>query len=405
MDQQQPILLDPAGQDLVAEAARLRDLGPAVRVVLPAGISAWYITRHDQLVELLTDDRVSKDPRQHWPEWIDGEHRGTWAEMWVGVDNMLNAYGGDHRALRKFLAPAFTTRRAAAMKPRVEAIVQGHLDTLANSGNRTLDLLALFSYPVPRDVICDLYGLTQDERLYLAPLLDQVFSTTLTKKETEQTLAAVYAALGDLVARKRHTPGDDMTSILIAGLPDGSTLNETQLLATLRLVLTAGYETTVHLISNAVHALLTHPDQLALIRSGQRSWNDVIEETLRWAPSVANLPLRYAVEDITLDDGTLIRKGDAILSGYLAAGHDPAHHGDTAGEFDITRATTDHLAFGYGVHRCIGAPLARLEAATALPALFERFPDLTLANASPPQSESFISNGPTELLVDLAPSA
>lgn len=348
---------------------------------------------------------MSKDPRQHWTEWIDGEHRGTWAEMWVGVDNMLNAYGGDHRALRKYLAPAFTTRRTAAMKPRVEAIVQRHLDTLANSGNRTVDLLALFAYPVPLDVICDLYGLTQEERLYLAPLLDRVFSTALTKEETEQTLAAVYAALGELVARKRDTPGDDMTSILIAGLPDGSTLNETQLVATLRLILTAGYETTVHLVSNAVHALLTHPDQLALIRSGQRSWNDVIEETLRWAPSVANLPLRYAVEDITLDDGTVIPKGEAILAGYLAAGHDPAHHGDRAGEFDITRAATDHLAFGYGVHRCIGAPLARLEAATALPALFNRFPDLTLADASPPPSPSFISNGPTELLVQLTPAA
>jgi len=206
----------------------------------------------------------------------------------------------------------------------------------------------------------------------------------------------MYAILTDLVAARRATPGDDLTTALIAAQSesDGARLDETELIDTLVLFVSAGHETTVNLLDQAITALLTHPDQLALVRAGRVGWPDAIEETLRWQAPVAHLPLRYAVEDIDVD-GVVIRQGEAILAGYAAAGRDPALHGEDADEFDVTRADKSHIAFGYGVHYCLGAPLARLEATIALPALFDRFPTMTFAVA--PQDlahlDSFISNG------------
>lgn len=167
-------------------------------------------------------------------------------------------------------------------------------------------------------------------------------------------------------------------------------------------VIAAGHETTVNLLDHAISALLTHPDQLDLVRAGDNSWDDVIEETLRWQAPVANLPLRYAIADIEVD-GILIRAGDAILAGHAGAGRDPDHHADPE-RFDIRRPNKEHLAFGHGVHYCLGAQLARLEAEVALPALFDRFPGLALAiepEALRPV-ESFISNGHRSLPVRLS---
>jgi cytochrome P450 len=166
-------------------------------------------------------------------------------------------------------------------------------------------------------------------------------------------------------------------------------------------MLSAGHETTVNLLDHAITALLTHPDQLALVRSGQRPWHDLVEEALRWQAPVPYLPLRYAVEDIDVD-GVRIPRGDAILAAYAAAGRDPALYGDTADRFDLTRTVKQHLAFGHGVHHCLGAPLARLEAEVALPALFDRFPNLALAG-EPAPLRTFLSNGHIALPVRRGP--
>jgi cytochrome P450 len=213
----------------------------------------------------------------------------------------------------------------------------------------------------------------------------------------------MYAILADLVEAKRRAPGDDMASGLIAARDeDGSALSEAEMVDTLILMISAGHETTVNLLDYAITALLTHPDQLAAVRAGgPAGWAAAVEETLRWQAPVANLPLRYAVEDIEVD-GVVIAKGEAILAAYAAAGRDPSVHAD-ADRFDVTRTSKEHLAFGYGAHFCLGAPLARLEAAVALPALFERFPGLALAvdpgDLQP--VESFISNGHRTLPVTL----
>ncbi|MEU6823313.1 cytochrome P450 [Streptomyces atriruber] len=392
--EKQLTVIDPAGRELHAESERLRVLGSAALVELPDGIRAWAPTRHDVLKGLLGDAHVSKDPNRHWPAWIAGEYRQTWVNSWVGVTNMFTAYGTDHRRLRKLVAPAFTKRRTDDLRPRVEAITTGLLDAM-EAGGDTVDLRAAYGHPLPMQVVCELFGVPDSHRADFARLIEAILDTTVTPEQAYATFQEVHVLLEDLVARKRAEPGDDLTSALISARDEeGSALSEIELIDTLLIVIAAGHETTVNLIGNAAHALLAHPDQLALVKSGAVGWPEVIEETLRWAPSIANLPMRFAVEDIELPDGITIPKGDAILTSFGAAGRDPLRHGESAGRFDITRADKEHLAFGHGVHHCVGAPLARMEAAIALPALFDRFPGLRLdeTRAAHPV-ESFIADG------------
>ncbi|MEV4436720.1 cytochrome P450 [Streptomyces sp. NPDC049585] len=377
---------------------------------------AWAITSQSLLKRLLTDPRVSKDPRRHWPAWINGEISPEWPlYTWVAVTNMFTAYGSDHRRLRTLVAKAFTARRTAALRPRIEAMVADILDGLAAlpPGEPT-DLREGYAYPIPIQVICELFGVEDaDTREGLRRCVDSIFHTSADPEEVTATYSELYALLRGLVAAKRETPGDDMTSVLISARDeDDSRLNEQELVDTLLLMIGAGHETTVNLLDNAIHALLAHPDQLALVREGRAGWQDVIEETLRVQAPVANLPLRYAVEDIALDElgnggGVVLRKGDPIVAAYAAAGRDPEIYGDgsDAARFDVIRATKEHLSFGHGVHHCLGAPLARLEAEIALPALFTRFPEMELMTPDEGLQpvESFISNGHRSLPVTLRP--
>ncbi|MEU4442351.1 cytochrome P450 [Actinosynnema sp. NPDC050801] len=395
--------LDPTGRDIHAEAAALRAVGPVARVRLPGGVTAWSVGDLDLLRRLLADPRVSKDARRHWPALIDGEVREDWPlYLWVAARNMFTAYGADHRRLRSLISKAFTARRTEALRPQVERIAAELVDRLA-AGPDEVDLRAGFAYPLPIEVICGLLGIPDDARPGLRGTVDSLFDTTTTPEEAVTNQRLLYEILGGLVAAKRADPGDDLTSGLIAASDeDGTRLTEAELLDTLLLVISAGHETTVNLLDHAVTALLTHPDQRRLVRSGERGWGEVIEETLRWQAPVANLPLRYAVEDIAVD-GVTIRRGEAILAAYAAAGRDPAHHGTGADRYDIARVDKTHLSFGHGVHYCLGAPLARIEAEVALRTLFDRFPDLALAVPADELQPlpSFISNGHRTLPVVL----
>jgi cytochrome P450 len=402
------VTLDPSGTDHHGEAARLRDLGPAVPVELPGGVSAWAVSRHQEIAALVTDPRISKDWRQHWLADRRGEIPEGWPlEGMVKVTNMIAADGAEHLRLRRPVTRALTPRRVQALRPQIEAITGALLDDLpSRAADGTVDLRPHFAYPLPLQVICEMLGVPGPWRPRLRELVDSLFRTDTTKEEAARTRQGRDQMLADLIALRTREPGDDLTSALIAARRDGhATLSLEELAHTLWVLLAAGHETTATLITNAALALLTHPDQRQLAVAGGL-WDAAVDETMRHSAPIGNFMARFPTADIKIADVT-IPAGDPILACYSAAGRDPRQHGDNAATFDIRNATSHHLSFGGGPHACPGASLARAEAAIAISMLFTRYPDLTLA--APPDElrpvPSLFTNSVTVLPVRLGPRA
>ncbi|MGW3623280.1 cytochrome P450 family protein [Streptomyces sp. NPDC000880] len=376
------IAIDPHGTDHQGEAARLRELGPVVRIQLPGDVMAWSVTDHALLSDMVADPRFSKDWR-NWNAIIRGEISDGWPLIgMVKVTNMVTSDGQEHRRLRKLVTQTFTPRRVQELRPRIEQIVKGLLDELPSHAgpDGSVDLRRHFSNPVPMQVICELFGVPEHERPRLQELMDNIFRSDLAPEEVMASQVEQYQLLARVVEARRRDPGGDLTSALIAAREaDPDSLSEEELVGTLLLMLAAGQETTLSLITNAVRALLTHPDQRALAERGDESvWANVVEETLRWDAPIGNFPFRYPLEEVEIA-GVRIPKGEAIMAPYSAVGRDRAQHGEDADRFDITREQRRHLAFSHGPHFCLGAPLARMEAVVAIPAVFERYPELSLA--------------------------
>jgi cytochrome P450 len=402
------VALDPLGADHHGEAARLRALGPIVRVLLPGGIPAWAVSHHEELTALVGDPRVSKD----WRNW-SAVQRGQIPDGWpldgmVRVTNMVTADGAEHHRLRRLVTRTLTQRRVQALRPRITEIADGLLDELPARadapGDGAVDLRPHFAYPVPMRVICELTGVPEPWRPRLRELVDSLFRTNTSAEEVRATQRNRVQMLRDLIELRTREPGDDLTSALIAARrEDTGALTEEELLDTVWLLLTAGHETTLSLILNATRALLTHPDQRQLAVSGGR-WEDVIEETMRWDAPIGNFMARYPTEDIKVA-GVIVPKGDAILACYSAAGRDARQYGDGAASFDLAHATSRHLSFGGGPHFCPGASLARAEATIAVSRLFARYPGLSLAVPPDelPPVPSLFSNSAAALPVRLSP--
>ena len=230
------------------------------------------------------------------------------------------------------------------------------------------------------NVISELMGVDASDHPRLKELFEKFFSTQTPPAEVPQMMADLGALFTKIVAGKRAEPGDDLTSALIAASEDGDHLTDEEIVNTLQLIIAAGHETTISLIVNMVEALQTHPEQRKQVLSGEVPWENVVEETLRWNTPTSHVLIRFATEDIQVGDKVL-PKGEALIVSYGALGRDEKQYGPTAGDFDINRPfkTNRHIAFGHGPHVCPGASLARLEVEVALPALYERFPDLDLA--------------------------
>ncbi|MFC9388727.1 cytochrome P450 family protein [Streptomyces venezuelae] len=393
-----PHRLDPTGPCPHAVNARLLAEGAVTPVLLPGDIDGMAVLGHDALRDFLSHPDVAKGP-QHFTALSEGRIPDGWPlRTFATLPGMMTADGADHRRLRALVSSAFTARRVEELRPRVATVAAGLLDGLAEAAERgdgVADLRRHYALPLPLGVICELLGVDRAHQDRLHELSALVVATDIGPDRAVAVNRELLELLTAIAADKTADPRDDLTSALIAARDeDGDRLGPHELIGTLLLLIVAGHETTLNLVTNAVRALCSHRDQLALVLDGRASWSDVVEETLRWDSPVSYFPFRYPTRDLTVD-GTLIPRGTPVLAGYAAAGRDTKAHGPDADRFDLTRtATAKHLSLGHGPHYCLGAPLARMEAAVALETLFTRFPGLDLAvpESELPRHSGFVGN-------------
>ncbi|MBC3193611.1 cytochrome P450 [Pseudonocardia sp. C8] len=361
--------------------ARLREQAPVTHVTMLGSPPVVLVTRYDDVRTVLTDPRFVNDP-----ELAGGPGVRELILQKLGLDddlagylirNILTTDGAEHTRLRKLVSRAFTVKRVQALRPRVEEITARLLDDIAAAGR--VDLVEAFSYPLPITVICELVGVPEAQR----PQWHE-WGRVLTSRDPERMSGVLRAAVDHthaLIDARRAEPADDLVSALIAAQEeDGDRLSDREMVTMIFALVIAGHETTAHLISNGVLALLTHPDQLAVLRAEPHRWPQAVNELMRTRGPVQFTQFRYPVEDVELG-GVPIPAGTPVTAGLLAANHDPRAY-ERPDELDVRRETgrgEGHLGFGQGAHYCLGAALARQEGEVALRMLFERFGDLALA--------------------------
>jgi cytochrome P450 len=361
-------------QDPLSVFARMRETSPVTSVITPEGQRAWLITRYEDVRSALADPRLAKD-------WRKLRAPGFVPDPTVGflMAHMLNADPPDHTRLRRLVQKAFTPGRVAGLRPRIEAITASLLDAMAAAGDRdgVVDLITAFAFPLPMTVICELLGIPDGDREEFKTWSQVILSSTATFDEYRAAGGAMYAYFAKLLADKRGAPADDLLSALITARDSGDSLDEPELLAMIFLLLVAGHETTVNLIATGTLALLTHPSEFSRLRSDPSLLPGAVEELLRYANPLNHATDRYAPESFEVG-GVMIPAGEPVLVVTSSANHDPARFPDPD-RLDVGRDASGHVAFGHGIHYCVGAPLARLEGEIAFGSLLSRFPGLSLA--------------------------
>jgi cytochrome P450 len=392
-----PFVATAPGERIAIYTA-LAGTGPVQRFRMPTGASAWLVTGYAEARTAMADPRLIKAPIPHMTEARRQKMRET-----PGITtHMLQRDGADHARLRRLVSAAFTKRRIDSLEPSIQRTTDALLDQLA-AADGPVDLIETFAYPLPMTVICELLGVPEDVRPVLRDGTEAMaHAVALPDEVLLPAIDALAAALRDLVALKRKEPGDDFLSALIAVRDGGDSMSEDELSSMAWLLLAAGHETTVNLIGNGVHALLAHPDQLHLLRKDPALIPSAVEELLRWCgPVQVPFPL-VATEPLKLGD-VAIAAGEIVLPALLAANRDASHIAEPA-HLDVTRDDHSHVAFGHGIHYCLGAPLARLEARIAFDTLLRRFPRLRPAEPLDelPWQPAFLFHGLVRLPVHLS---
>jgi cytochrome P450 len=405
----EPVELNISDPHFMAEAydtyAGLRAKGPVSRVHFAGGEEAsddgaeqpgeffgrdtFFVTHYDEVISTLLDERFSVDPRSMMSsEQLEQQQSQTPEEFRVLSRSLLSIDPPDHKRLRKLVQPSFTGRGMQALRGSIQQIADDLLDTAERDAaergetapERRMDLIEAFAYPFPVKVIGDMLGIPKEDRETIRGWTENLLRVDRggVGEEVRSGLREFISYLRDLFEAKRHAPTDDMISRLLHAEEDGEVLDEDEILATVFLMFLAGHVTTVNLIGNGVVALLTHPEQLAKLKANPELAGGVVEETLRYWGPVDFIGRRIAKEDVEVG-GTVIPKGEQATASLASANRDPERF-ENPGVFDITRPDANrHVAFGKGIHVCLGAPLARVEGHVAFTTLFRRFPKLRLA--------------------------
>ena len=366
MPSQRPTPFDPP-----EELARLREREPLSRMVYPDGHAGWLVTSYALAKEVLTDNRFSARSELKRVPVIRPS-----AEVFAGIPAlpgwMVDMDRPEHGRIRSRVAGRFTHRRIQQLRPRLEAIVHSHLETMAEAGPPA-DLVEHFALPVPSVMICELLGVPYVQHEEFQHNSAALFSLENSADEAGAAMQALDALLADLVRRKRRVPADDLLSELVV---DG-TLGDAEIAGLGVLLLTAGHETSASMLALGTLTLLCNQEQRARLCADLSLMDNAVEELLRYLTIFQFGVPRTALVDVEIT-GRVVRAGESVTVSLPAANRDPARF-TAPDELDLGRRAQGHLAFGFGVHQCVGQHLARLELAVGFRALLTRFPDLRLA--------------------------
>ncbi|MGE0297554.1 cytochrome P450 family protein [Pseudonocardia sp.] len=360
--------------------AQVRSAAPVHEVRLADGHAAWLVLGHEEARAALNDPRLSKDMNAALAR--SGEVVAEGLPGPALARHMLAVDPPDHTRLRRLAMPAFSKRRVAALEPRVRSLVGELLAVLQDRGraDRPVDLVSGFAFPLPFTVICELLGVPEPDRADLGRWFRTLLAPYPGPQPPGEAVAASDAIVGyltALLARKRARPGEDVVTDLVVAADRDGALTEQEMLSTIFQLVVAGHDTTTSLLGNATVALLRHPRQRDAVVADPGLLPAAIEECLRFDPPVPHSTFRYTTEDVAIG-GTVIPAFAQVVVSLAAANRDPARFRD-AEAFDIRRAERNHIAMGHGIHHCLGAPLARMQARIALGALHGRFPRMRLA--------------------------
>ncbi|MGP4020919.1 cytochrome P450 family protein [Saccharopolyspora sp. 5N708] len=375
--------------------AELSATGPVQRVTLFTGVPVWLVTGYAEVRQVLSSPDVVKS-------YTEVPHADHMPDELVSATNrhMLSANPPDHTRLRRLVSAVFTRKRVAALEPRIADISAGLLDELAAAGDGPVDFIAGYSYPLPITVITELIGvpgLQRDEFREQSTIM--INGAVQTAEAYVAAASSMVAMVRQMIEQKRATPTGDLLSDLIAVRDGGDKLTDDELTSMVVLLLVAGHETTVNLITNSAYALLKHPEQLAKLQADRDLIPAAVEEFLRYdAPVMVTIPAKTNAP-VRVGD-VIIPAGDVVVPVLPTANRDPNRF-ESPAELDITREGSPNLAFGHGIHHCLGAPLARLEARIAIGHLLDRFPKLRLAepDEEPTRFPSLLLNGMSSLPV------